>query len=197
MTRGGNIEDVWKGILAADAAGLRPIKLNAVVVGGYNDEEMVNLARLTLEHPWQMRFIEMMPIGPENGLQTGQLITMHEMHARIEAALGPLTPLNAGELDGEARVYRIPGAKGNLGFISSVSEPFCSDCNRLRLTADGILRMCLLRETEVDLLTPLRAGASHEELRRMILEAIWNKPCGHGLADGEIPQNRSMNAIGG
>ncbi|MBE3120232.1 MAG: GTP 3',8-cyclase MoaA [Candidatus Atribacteria bacterium] len=197
LTRGGDIEDVWEGILAAEAAGLTPVKLNAVVVRGYNEEDVVDLARLTREHPWQVRFIEMMPFGGATDLQTGQMVSAKDMQGRIEQALGPLVPANGGQLDGEARIYRIPDAQGDIGFISSVSAPFCADCTRARLTPDGILRMCLLREYEIDLLTPLRAGASLEDLRKMVLEAIWNKPWGHGLADGEIPLNRVMSEIGG
>ncbi len=197
LTRWGDIEDVWEGILAAEAAGLTPVKLNAVVVRGYNEEDVVDLARLTREHPWQVRFIEMMPFGGATDLQTGQMVSAEEMQARIEPALGPLASVNGGELDGEARIYRIPDAQGDIGFISSVSAPFCADCTRARLTPDGILRMCLLREYEIDLLTPLRAGASLEDLRKLVLEAVWNKPWGHGLADGEIPLNRVMSEIGG
>jgi GTP 3',8-cyclase len=197
LTRGGDIEDVWEGILAAEAAGLTPVKLNAVVVRGYNEEDVVDLARLTREHPWQVRFIEMMPFGGATDLQTRQMVSVEETQGRIEQALGLLAPVNGGELDGEARIYRIPAAKGDIGFISSVSAPFCADCTRARLTPDGILRMCLLREYEIDLLTPLRAGASLEDLRKLVLEAVWNKPWGHGLADGEIPLNRVMSEIGG
>ncbi|KAF0107765.1 MAG: molybdenum cofactor biosynthesis protein [Anaerolineaceae bacterium] len=197
LTRGGDIEDVWEGILAAEAAGLTPVKLNAVVVRGYNEEDVADLARLTLDHPWQVRFIEMMPFGEDTDLQTGSVVTAEETLGRVEQALGPLEAANGGELDGEARVFRIPGAQGDIGFISSVSAPFCASCTRARLTADGILRMCLLREYEIDLLTPLRRGASLEELRRMVLEAVWNKPWGHGLAEGEIPLNRGMSEIGG
>ena len=197
LTRWGDIEDVWEGILAAEAAGLTPVKLNAVVVRGYNEEDVVDLARLTREHPWQVRFIEMMPFGGATDLQTSQMVSALEMQKNIEQALGPLTPVNGGELDGEARIYRIPDAQGDIGFISSVSAPFCADCTRARLTPDGILRMCLLREYEIDLLTPLRTGASLEDLRKLVLEAVWNKPWGHGLADGEIPLNRVMSEIGG
>jgi cyclic pyranopterin phosphate synthase len=197
LTRSGDIEDVWEGILAAEAAGLTPVKLNAVVVRGYNEQDVVDLARLTREHPWQVRFIEMMPFGSDTDLQTAQMVSTEEMQGRIEQALGLLAPVKGGELDGEARIYRIPDAQGDIGFISSVSAPFCADCTRARLTSDGILRMCLLREYEIDLLTPLRAGASLEDLRKMVLEAVWNKPWGHDLAGGEIPLNRVMSEIGG
>ncbi len=197
LTRGGDIEDVWEGILAAETAGLTPVKLNAVVVRGFNEEDVVDLANLTRDHPWQMRFIEMMPFGGSTGFQTGQMVSSLEVQQRIEQSLGLLQPVNGGELDGEARVYRIPGAHGDIGFISSVSAPFCAECSRARLTPEGILRMCLLREYEIDLLTPLRAGASLDDLRKLVLDAIWNKPWGHGLADGEISLNRVMSEIGG
>jgi cyclic pyranopterin phosphate synthase len=197
LTRWGRLGDVWNGILAADAAGLHPIKINAVVVRGYNEEDVLDLARLTIEHPWQVRFIEMMPFAGPTEVQTEQVITAAEIQARIESALGDLEIALDGELDGEAQIYRIPGARGDLGFISSVSAPFCHSCTRARLTADGRLRLCLLREKEVDLLTPLRAGASSDELRRLILDGVWEKPWGHGLADGHIPVNRVMNEIGG
>lgn len=197
LTRWGDMEDVWEGIMAAQEAGLTPIKLNAVVVKGYNEEDVVDLARLTLDNPWQIRFIEMMPFAGATDLQTGQVITAAQIQGRIEAALGKMEVANNGQLDGEARLFRLPGAKGDVGFISSVTSPFCASCTRARLTADGRLRLCLLREKEVDLLTPLRAGASFDDLRRIILEGIWGKPWGHGLADGYIPLNRAMNQIGG
>jgi cyclic pyranopterin phosphate synthase len=144
-----------------------------------------------------VRFIEMMPFAGATELQVAQMVSAAQVQARVEAALGPLEPVNGGELDGEARVFHIPGAPGDIGFISSVSAPFCAGCTRARLTADGVLRMCLLREHEVDLLTPLRSGATPDDLRRLILEAVWSKPWGHGLAEGVIPSNRAMNEIGG
>jgi len=197
LTRWGTLDDVWDGISAAEEAGLMPIKLNGVVVRGYNENDVVDLARLTLEHPWQVRFIEMMPFAGATDLQTSQMVTAEEMQALIEAALGQLESANHGELDGEARLFRIPGAQGDIGFISSVTAPFCALCTRARLTSDGRLRLCLLREGEVDLLSPLRAGASLEELRKLILDGIWYKPWGHGLAEGLIPLNRVMSEIGG
>jgi len=197
LTRWGSLEDVWSGIQAAEDAGLTPIKINAVVVRGYNEPDMAELARLTLEHPWQVRFIEMMPFGGNNDFQTGQLVPAPEMRAYIESNLGALDPVNGGGLDGEARIFRLPGARGDIGFISSVSSPFCHSCTRARLTADGRLRLCLLREGEVDLLTPLRAGVTMGDLRHLIIDGLWNKPWGHGLADGVIPLNREMSEIGG
>ncbi len=197
LTRWGKLEDVWKGIIAAEEAGLTPIKLNAVVVQGYNESDVVDLARLTIEHPWQMRFIEMMPFAGVTDVQTGQVITAAQIQERIEAEAGKLEVANDGKLDGEARLFRFPNAKGDVGFISSVTNPFCASCTRARLTADGRLRLCLLREKEVDLLTPLRAGATLDDLRQIILDGVWEKPWGHGLADGVIPLNRVMNQIGG
>jgi cyclic pyranopterin phosphate synthase len=198
LTRWGKLEDVWEGIRLAEEVGLLPIKLNAVVVRGYNDgEDLIELARLTLHHNWQVRFIEMMPFGGASGFQQSQVVTEAEMRAVIESTLGPLIPLNGGRLDGEARVYRLDGAPGTLGFISSVSAPFCAACTRARLTADGRLRLCLLREKEVDLLSPLRAGAATQELKQLIRQSIWQKPWGHGLEQDAVPMNREMSEIGG
>jgi cyclic pyranopterin phosphate synthase len=197
LTRWGKLQDVWDGILAAEKAGLTPIKLNAVVVRGYNEDDVVDLARLTRDHPWQVRFIEMMPFAGATDLQTSQAVTAAEIKERIEDTLGDLEEANGGKLDGEARIYHVPGAMGDLGFISSVTAPFCASCNRARLTSDGRLRLCLLREKEVDLLTPLRAGATLEDLCQIIIGGVWEKPWGHGLADGVIPLNRVMSEIGG
>lgn len=197
LTRWGSLDQVWEGIQEAERVGLAPMKLNAVVVRGYNEEDVVDLAALTLQHPWQMRFIEMMPFAGNTEFQRSQVVKASEMIQMIEASLGKLQPINDGALDGEARVYRLPGGIGEVGFISSVSLPFCASCTRARLTADGRLRLCLLREKEIDLLTPLRAGASPEDLRRMILDGIWQKPWGHGLARGEVATNRVMSEIGG
>ncbi|MBN1427459.1 MAG: GTP 3',8-cyclase MoaA [Anaerolineae bacterium] len=198
ITRWGRVEDVRQGILAIEEAGLLPIKLNSVVSRGMNDgQDVVDLAALTLEHPWQIRFIEMMPLGGLGDFQQAQIVTEAELRSTIEAQLGPLGMLNGGKLDGEARIYKLKNAQGDLGFISSVSAPFCATCSRVRLTADGRLRLCLLREKEVDLLTPLRQGATRAELQHLILTGIWQKPWGHGLAENDIAANRQMSEIGG
>jgi len=197
LTRWGEVEDVWRGIRAAEAAGLE-IKLNAVVVRNYNDgEDVVDLARLTLHQPWQVRFIEMMPFGDVADFQLAGVVSEEEIRATIATGLGPLRPANGGELDGEARLFRLDDAPGTIGFISSVTQPFCASCNRARLTADGRLRLCLLREMEVDLLTPLRDGADDDQMKAVINEGIWWKPWGHGLAQDVIPLNRVMSEIGG
>lgn len=197
LTRWGAVEDVWTGIHAAEEAGLK-IKLNAVVVRGYNDvEDVVDLARLTLSQPWQVRFIEMMPFGDVADFQLAGVVSEDELRQTIATGLGPLGLLDDGRLDGEARLYQLEGARGTIGFISSVSHPFCASCNRARLTADGRLRLCLLRDGEVDLMTPLRDGATDSELSAIITKGIWWKPWGHGLDDDVIPLNRVMSEIGG
>ncbi len=198
ITRRGNFEDVWDGILAAESAGLLPIKLNAVVVRGFNDKDVTDLARLTIDRDWQMRYIEMMPFGDVADFAKKQVVSDAEMRATIESDLGcALEPVDGARLDGEARLYKIPGAQGTLGFISSVTVPFCASCTRARLTADGVLRMCLLRDREVNLLQPLRNGASSDELKQLILENVWHKPWGHALAQNIVPQTRLMSQIGG
>lgn len=197
LTRWGNLRDVWAGIQAAERVGLQ-LKLNAVVVRGLNDgDDVVALARLTLAHAWQVRFIEMMPFGGIADFQISHSVTEEELHRKISAALGPLDLCHEGRLDGEARVFRLAGAKGTVGFISPVSKPFCEGCNRARLMADGMLRLCLLREREVDLRQPLRAGMGREELKRLVAENIHAKPWGHGLAEHQFALNRAMSEIGG
>lgn len=197
ITRWGKLDDVWASIQAAEAAGLTPVKLNSVVVRNFNDgEDMIELARLTLENDWDVRFIEMMPFGEITDFQQTNVVTYKEMRDRIESVFGPLEEATYDFLD-PSRPFRIPGAMGTLGFISSVTEPFCQGCGRVRLTADGKLRLCLLRDDEVDLLTPLRAGASFEEMRVLMREGAFHKPWGHGLDQGVISENRAMNQIGG
>lgn len=196
VTRFGKLEWVWRGILAAERAGLTPIKLNAVIVRGYNEEDLVDLARLTLDRDWHMRFIEVMPLGSIAKFQIESVVTAEEMKQRIEAALGPLEPL-PWDNHNPARPYRLRGGKGTIGFISSVSAPFCEGCDRVRLTSDGRLRLCLLRDDEIDLLTPLRAGAGDTELREQIAHGIYHKPWGHGLAQNVVPESRIMSQIGG
>ena len=197
ITRWGNLKDVLRGIDASEEAGLTPVKLNAVVIRGYNEDDVASLARLTINKAWQFRFIEVMPFADVAEFQQNSIVTSAEMMQRIEAECGTLTPENDGLLDGEARMFRLPGAQGTVGFISPVSAPFCASCNRVRLTADGMLRLCLLKDGELDLRTPLRAGASHNDLIGMIRAAIWRKPWGHDLAGGIIPMNRIMSEIGG
>ena len=197
ITRWGRLEDVWAGIAAAESAGLVPIKLNCVVTRGFNEEDVVDLARLTLDHPWEVRFIELMPFGDVADFAQAAVVRSDETRARIEAALGPLEEVAGYDHRDPARPYRLPGAKGRIGFIDTISNPFCEGCGRIRLTADGKLRLCLLRDREVDLLTPLRSGADDETLKHIIVEAVWEEPWGHGLARQVIPRLRVMSQIGG
>ena len=196
ITRFGKLEAVWRGIEAAERAGLTPIKLNAVIVRGYNEDDIIDLARLTLGHAWDMRFIEMMPLGSISDFQVESIVTAEEMKARVQDAFGELVPLEWNGHD-PARPYKLQGGQGTLGFISSVSAPFCEGCDRVRLTSDGRLRLCLLRDDEVELLQPIRDGASDEELRALIARGVHNKPWGHGLADNIIAESRIMSQIGG
>jgi cyclic pyranopterin phosphate synthase len=197
MTRWGNLQNVLEGINAAEAAGLE-IKLNCVVVRDFNDkQDAVELAQLTMKNPWQVRFIEIMPFGGINDFQREHIVSEDELRRTISDSLGPMHMQNDGKLDGEARIYKLNGAQGSLGFISSVTKPFCAGCNRARLTPDGKLRLCLLRDKEFDLLTPLRAGAPDDELLDRIVENIWHKPWGHGLANDDYATNRVMSEIGG
>lgn len=196
VTRGGRFEEVWAGIEAADRVGLLPIKLNAVVVRGMNDGEVTDLAALTLERPWEMRFIEVMPLTGVAGLAEEGVVSTTELITAIEKRFGPLEPYGQDPSD-PARRYRIPGARGKLGFISAVTDPFCSTCNRMRLTSDGRLHLCLLRDDEVDLRAAVRGGATSAEIEQIIRHAVAIKPWGHGLPDGVLPHLRGMSALGG
>jgi cyclic pyranopterin phosphate synthase len=197
IMRLGSFDKAWAGIEAAEKAGLKPIKLNAVITRGYNDEAAVELARLTLEKPWQVRFIELMPFSGPTEIQLEHYISSDEVKSRVEQELGPLFPLNNGRLDGEAKMYRLAGAEGAVGFISPVSNPYCDDCNRMRITADGRLRMCLLSDKEINFRDTLRNGGSHRELVALFEQAIRAKPVGHQLKNGIHPDARTMSQIGG
>jgi GTP 3',8-cyclase len=197
ITRWGNLDSVLAGLAAAAEAGLR-VKLNAVVSRGNNDrDDVVALAAFTLKQTWQLRFIEQMPFGNNAEFQTRSMVDEDELRQVLATAYGPLEPVNDGRLDGEARLYRISGAAGCIGFISPVSKPFCSECNRLRLTADGVLRLCLLRDNEVDLRPLLRGGAHNDVIEARIRDAVTAKPWGHGLVEHKIPLSRGMSEIGG
>jgi cyclic pyranopterin phosphate synthase len=198
ITRLGKLADVLAGIEAAERAGLHPIKLNNVVMRGLNDDEVVDFARLTRDRAWHVRFIEVMPVGSIAGLATLEHVPAAAVRNAIESALGRLEPADgATRGNGPARYYRLAGAIGTIGFIAAVSEHFCFRCNRLRLTADGRLRPCLLADDEMDLRTPLRQGAGQQELQALLCTAIENKPAGHHLADGKVPLRRLMSQIGG
>ncbi|MBN1920886.1 MAG: GTP 3',8-cyclase MoaA [Anaerolineae bacterium] len=198
ITRLGNLEQVLRGREAALKAGLRPVKVNTVVVRGMNDDEIVDLARLTLLPDWHVRFIEVMPLGTGEHWSEDDVVTVAEVRARIEAELGSLNAVHGETGIGPARYYQLPGAIGTLGFISPVSEHFCYACNRLRLTADGKLLPCLMSNRFIDLRTPLRAGASDAELETIFQKAILAKPRGHHLAEHQLPEHLlPMSAVGG
>ncbi len=196
ITRWGELDAALAGIEAAFAAGLEPVKINTVVMRGQNDDEVLDLARKTLDARWHVRFIEWMPIGAAARDWRARVVTTAELRAQIEAMLGPLAP-DAVDGAGPARIYRLPGAAGTLGFIGAVSEHFCAGCNRLRLTADGKLRPCLLAGEELDVRAALRRGASEAELQALLLEAVRLKPQAHHLADEAQVQGRAMAQIGG
>ena len=211
ITRFGCIADVWRGLQAAERAGLAPIKLNVVVVRGMNDDELADFAALTFDHAWHVRFIELMPVANEGDWgehlppPDDRLVTAKEMQARLSARFGAecfsesATPLAPG--NGPARTFGLPGAKGVVGFITPVSQHFCPTCNRLRLTADGKLRPCLLAEGEVDVMSALRSGASEAEVQALLLRAVGNKPECHHLDEDVAPSQligkRVMAQIGG
>ncbi len=193
ITRLGRLKDVLEGISAAKKAGFDPVKINAVVMQGINDDEILDFARMTCEEGCHVRFIELMPF---KGM--AEFVPSVEVRRRI-SLLGKLEPCPSITGNGPARYYRLAGAKGTIGFISPLTElPFCSRCNRIRLTPDGRLRPCLLGEDEIDLKMPLRNNASTEELRRLILKAVASKPEHHHLEGGNVrPVKRKMSQIGG
>jgi cyclic pyranopterin phosphate synthase len=207
ITRYGNLKQVMAGIEAAERAGLTPIKINAVVVRGFNDDEIPAISALTQQHDWHVRFIELMPVGTEeaclpgvcDGSSRGQaFVSASEMRERIEQELGVLAPASKAPVgNGPASYYSLTGASGTVGFISAISEHFCFRCNRLRLTADGNLRPCLMADGEIDLKTPMRAGACDADLEALILEAVAAKPERHHLVENEHPLSRTMAQIGG
>jgi cyclic pyranopterin phosphate synthase len=188
--------DVMAGLARAVALGFSPIKINCVVLKDLNDDELLDFALLTREHPFQVRFIEFMPTVDEVHWRR-HFLSMAEVHRRL-APLGPLEVVTAPATAGPARTFRLPGFRGELGFISSVSNHHCPTCNRLRLTAAGRLRPCLFAAPELDLKTPLRQGASDETLAGLFREAIRLKGLvTPGAAPASLPPLRPMVSIGG
>ncbi len=195
ITRGGRVEEVWDGIEAVLEAGLHPVKLNAVVIRGMNDGEVVPLAELTLDRPLHMRFIEYMHLNnaPFEEYKR-QFIPGREIRAMIEARYGALEAVPT-DPSSPARVFRIPGAEGTVGFINPVSEPFCANCSRLRLTSDKKIRPCLLTELELDIAWAFSADNPVEALVDAILMATDRKPAfGNTLP---TRRERVMLGIGG
>ncbi|MCH7632567.1 MAG: GTP 3',8-cyclase MoaA [Planctomycetes bacterium] len=199
VMRFGTFEQIWAGIEAAERAGFAPIKLNAVVVRDFNEVDVVALARLTIERDWYVRFIELMPLGGGEcaRLSLAQYVPTPETKARIEVELGPLRGLPPTSPSDEARNYRLEGARGVVGFISPVSEPYCGSCSRMRLTADGKFHLCLLNDDELDVRRALLNGGGEEAVSKILLEAVRRKPTGHRLEQGVSTERRAMFQIGG
>jgi cyclic pyranopterin phosphate synthase len=195
ICRKGDIGAVLSGIEAARAAGLDPVKINVVVMAGVNDDEIQDFACKTVDEGWHVRFIELMPYAGHNG-HTPQGLSLREVKRRIDP-LGKMEPFKHSIGNGPAKYYRLPQAKGTIGFIAALSEHFCYSCNRLRLTADGKLRPCLMSETMIDLREPLRSGISSEKVKELIRQAVTSKPLGHHLVEGQKPNDRPFCQVGG
>lgn len=196
LTRREGLAQVLDGLAAAEAAGLDPVKVNVIPLRGVNDDEVLDFARLTLTHPWEVRFIEFMPISPDLEYGSSAGMPMAEVERQLQS-LGVLEPLPRQESAGPARLFRIPGARGSLGLIPSVSGHFCPECNRLRVTADGRVRGCLFGNQEIDLKPALRGG-DEAALIELLHAAVCTKPERHtiGSATFKAP-NRRMQGIGG
>jgi cyclic pyranopterin phosphate synthase len=199
LMRFGSLEEIEAGIAAAEAAGLAPIKVNVVVTRDYNDMDVADVARRGLERGWQVRFIELMPLGSGETSRTAlsQFVPSRETRARIEAELGPLSPVPNAHPSDESRNFRVDGMPGTVGFISPVSEPYCGTCNRMRLTADGRFHLCLLNDDEMDVRKALRAGGGERAAAEILARAVGAKPTGHRLEEGVSTEDRQMFQIGG
>ncbi len=196
MTRRDALERVFAGIRAAEEAGLSPIKINCVVIGGMNDDEAVDFATWSRTTGHVVRFIEYMPLDAQHAWERAKVIPS----ARIRDSIHAVYPLEPAGPDHEpATSHRFAdGAPGGIGLIASVTEPFCDTCNRLRITAEGEVRACLFALEEVDLREPLRSGASDDELETLVRETVWRKWSGHRINHPDFIQpERSMSAIGG
>jgi GTP 3',8-cyclase len=197
ITRGGEIDLVWEAIKEAELAGLSPVKINVVPVRGINDDEVSRFATLTLYKDVHIRFIEFMPIGNNGRWKPDAYLSKDEIMERASCA-GKLAqlPFKGG---GPSRNYRIEGAQGMIGFISPISDCFCASCNRLRLTAIGKLRPCLFSESNVDIKTPMRNGATDDELENLYRHAVFSKPARHALGEVGLlrPAMSPMSQIGG
>jgi cyclic pyranopterin phosphate synthase len=189
---------VWRGIEAAERFGFHPIKINVVPVRGVNDDEVVEFARLTVDRRIHVRFIEFMPIGANDRWHTDACVPAGEIREAIEKAFGPLEPADHGKGAGPSQNYRIPRGQGVIGFISPITKHFCESCRRLRLTADGKIRPCLLSDTEIDVKSPMRGGCSDAELERLLRAALEIKPERHFVTEspGRCTE-RTMSRIGG
>jgi len=199
LMRFASLEEMEAGIAAAEEAGLVPIKLNCTVTRDYNDMDVAELARRAKDRDWHVRFIELMPLGGGETAHVAlsQFVPTAETRRRIEAELGPLEELPPTSAADESRNFRFAGARGVVGFISPVSEPYCGSCNRMRLTADGKFHLCLLNDDELDVKQALRTGGGQGAVEEILLKAVGLKPTGHRLDEGVSPRARSMFQIGG
>lgn len=188
---------VWEGLLEADRVGFRPLKVNMVVLRGVNDDEILDFASLARTRPWQIRFIEFMPLDGDGTWTRDRVVPAAEILRRIHERW-PLDLEAQGPASDPARTFRFRDGAGDVGVIASVTEPFCFACDRIRVTADGKLRTCLFSTWETDLKGPLRAGASDGELERLVREAVARKEAGHGINDPQfVRPRRAMYSIGG
>ena len=188
-------EEIMAGLAALSKSTIGPIKVNAVIIRGVNDGEILDLARLAVDRAFHVRFIEYMPIGADEWEQS-RMLSGEEIRRRIEQEI-PLQRKRSTRPE-PAVTYVVPGAKGTIGFINSVTEPFCRSCNRIRITSDGFLRTCLFSVEETDLRTPLRNGADRETLLKIIREAVARKEAGHLINDPSfVKPKRTMSQIGG
>jgi GTP 3',8-cyclase len=197
LTRRDALDAVLRGLeILASFPEAHPIKVNAVALRGFTEEEVIPFAKLARETPYEVRFIEFMPLDADRAWNRSKVLTGAEIREAISAVY-PLEP-EPREPSSTSQVYRFADSPGRIGFINPVSEPFCSDCNRVRLTADGRLRTCLFSLNETDLREPLRAGASDDEIEEIIRAAVWRKELKHHVGEpGFIQPARSMSAIGG
>jgi cyclic pyranopterin phosphate synthase len=197
LTRRDGLEKVIDGILAAKSAGFDPIKINAVSIRGVTETQVVPLARFARQHGLQMRFIEYMPIGADQW-ERGKVYFAHEIMEQLEGHVAPLVPVEDYDPRAPAMEFRYTDGGGEVGFIASVSRPFCASCNRVRLTADGKLRNCLFALDEVDVKSLLRGGADEEAIAQTIRKNVWAKWEGHEINTARfIKPLRTMHAIGG
>lgn len=199
IARRRRLPDVLAGIAAARDAGLRPVKVNAVLLRGVNDHEAPSLLRWAIEEDVELRFIEQMPLDAEHRWQRDAMVTAEETQRLLEAEFGPLRPEPSAERgSAPAERFTVPGTTHRVGIIAAVTRPFCGACDRVRLTADGQVRNCLFARTESDLRSTLRAGAAEDDLVEQWQAAVASKKPGHGIDDPSFLQpDRPMSAIGG
>jgi cyclic pyranopterin phosphate synthase len=197
ITRKDDFDRVWAGIEEALRVGFSPIKINMVAIKGLNDDEIESFALLTLQLPLTVRYIEYMPSGNGEPWKGTDLLTIPQIKERLEN-LGPLVPVSSDHWDGPAKRFRIRGSLGEIGLIGAVSSHFCSDCNRLRLTADGKIRTCLFSDEEIDVKEILRGGGSDRDLKEKLLLALRAKPERHHIDSHQFKKcQRNMSSIGG